>query len=85
MRGGSGLAWPRGTALDLEVEERKRLDGPLKGWLDHMAASSRGRSVASFSQVLLHHVQPAKKGEKKEGQGRCSFLDLAAASVPPEQ
>ena len=57
MRGGSGLAWPRGTALDLEVEERKRLDGPLKGWLDHMAASSRGRSVASFSAGLFVDAQ----------------------------
>ena len=27
-----GWHWLRGTALDLEVEERKRLDGPLKGW-----------------------------------------------------
>ena len=35
-RAGSGLV------------ERKRLDEPHKGWLGHLAASSRGRGVASI-------------------------------------
>ena len=43
-RAGSGLV------------ERKRLDEPHKGWLGHLAASSCGRGVASFSKAI-HKLQ----------------------------
>ena len=40
-RAGSGL-----------MVERKRVDGTAQGWLDHMAASSRGRVLHPFQLSL---------------------------------
>ena len=82
MRGGSGLGWLRGTALDLV--ERKRLDGPHKD-------GKITRPRACVAEVLhpIHNDArsaerereiPAKNAES-EAEAGCPKLKLVSCRV----